>query len=338
MTKLFENINIKNIAGSFLRSPIQLNSILEADSELIEINQKQVLAITYDAIVEEIDDGLYTDPYLIGWMVVTISVSDLAAVSAQPLGLLLDFRIPSGYESYKLKTINKGINDACSYYNCFIYGGDTNKSDKLQLGSTGVGLCEKSYLKRVGMQPNDVLYVSGKMGMGSSYAYSKFFNNEPIDYLPKARISEGQFLRNYATSCIDSSDGFIPAICQLMDINNLGFSMDLSIKEFLHESCFKILKQNNFPDWIFLAGPHGEYELVFTIGADKVTEFEEEANLRNWHPIRLGKVIDQRIFKNKSKNKNLDPFAIANVYSKKSGLNPEQYLLELLRIHKEKLL
>ena len=312
-----------------------MNSLLESDSELVDIGKDQILAVTYDAIVEEIQEGLYTDPYQIGWMGITISISDLAAVGAEVIGMLMDLRIPNDLETDTIEKLLNGIHDACKYYGCYVLGGDTNNATTIQIGSTGVGLCKNKPLMRKGMNPTDIVYVSGKMGSGSSYAYSKFFKKKSFYFLPKARIKEGQILGKYASSCIDTSDGFIPAVCNLMEINDLGFKIDIPFKEILHDSCLNILNHSDLPEWVFLAGPHGEYELLFTVEADKVVAFEKNARKLDWYPIRLGHVADQKTFKMGSVNSRIDVFEIANSYAKNPSINPEQYLLELIRIHKK---
>ncbi len=67
--------------------PIQINKLQESDSELLNINilENDQLAVTTDSIVEEIEMGIYKDPYLIGWMTVMVNMSDLAAVAQHRL-------------------------------------------------------------------------------------------------------------------------------------------------------------------------------------------------------------------------------------------------------------
>ena len=79
------------LAGRFLRSEHQLNARHEADAELIRIpGTETTLAITTDAIVEEIETGLYEDPYLIGWMTVAANASD------RHVGAGVGIRLPRG--------------------------------------------------------------------------------------------------------------------------------------------------------------------------------------------------------------------------------------------------
>ncbi|RED50148.1 thiamine-phosphate kinase [Seonamhaeicola aphaedonensis] len=332
--KIIENENIKSIAGTFSRAPFQLNALLESDAELIQFDSENILAMTYDAIVEEIEEGLYTDNYQIGWMAVTTSVSDLAAVGAKVLGLLLDLKIPKEFRNTDLSELQRGINDACKFYGCHILGGDTNANKTLQIGSTAIGFC-KNKLMRTGMQTSDILYTSGKMGLGSSYAYSRFMGDAKIEYLPKAKIKEGQLLSKFASSCIDTSDGLFPAICQLMELNNLGINLTTPLNDILHKTCLKISEEKQLPNWIFMCGPHGEYELLFTIPSDKIKKFETEAKRINWNPTKIGDVD------NKSKLfTNVDGFSInifdtTNLYNKNNIKSPQQYMVELLKLDKD---
>ena len=45
---------------------------------------------------------------------------------------------------------------------------------------------------------------------------------------------------------------------------------------------------HNFPSWLFLAGQHGEFELIFSIPSQKTQEFIKKAKEINWHPLELG--------------------------------------------------
>ena len=71
LNEIIENSNISKIASCYKRSPLQVNKIHESDSEIIKLKDNIFLAITTDSISEEIETGLYDDPWLIGWMAVT---------------------------------------------------------------------------------------------------------------------------------------------------------------------------------------------------------------------------------------------------------------------------
>src|SRR3990170_7954855 len=103
------------MARGFPRSPLQYNKLQESDSELVRLpGGNSLLAVTTDGVVEEIESGLYDDPYLIGWMTVIVNASDLAAVGAEPLGILINENLPQDLASEFTAELQRGIRDACA--------------------------------------------------------------------------------------------------------------------------------------------------------------------------------------------------------------------------------
>src|SRR5512141_3471353 len=93
---ILENQMIERLARSFRRSPGQVNRLNESDAEIVRLGTSDTrIAVTTDSIVEEIASGLYDDPRMIGWMAAMANFSDLAAVGATPLGLLVAETLPA---------------------------------------------------------------------------------------------------------------------------------------------------------------------------------------------------------------------------------------------------
>ncbi|MCK7517212.1 MAG: AIR synthase related protein [Ignavibacteriales bacterium] len=172
---IIENKIINDLTKSFIRSPKQLNKVHETDAEIIELeNSPYDLAITIDTISEEIKTGLYSDPYQIGWMSVMVNMSDLAAVGASPLGIVISQILPKDISDDFLSKLQNGINDACIKCGTFVLGGDTNFGDELIISGCAIGTVEKGkYLKRVGCKAGDKIYVTGKVGTGNAFAAQK---------------------------------------------------------------------------------------------------------------------------------------------------------------------
>ena len=63
-----------------------------------------------------------------GFKAVTVNVSDLAAMGAEPLGFLLSIAIPKDLEVDSFKQIIDGVFKACDYYSIPLIGGDTNEA------------------------------------------------------------------------------------------------------------------------------------------------------------------------------------------------------------------
>ena len=321
---LIENKYFTRIRSSFAPADFQLNQLLESDAELIRISDDQVLAITTDQIVEEIEAGVYTDPYQMGWMSVTVNLSDLGAVGALPLVFLSNLQIPKDLLNEFLESITSGIDDACREYDCPVAGGDTNFSKNLQVGGTGIGVIgDHKYIMRKGNRSGDCLYMSGTMGLGSAFAFEKLTKNQEPEYsfLPKARIKEGDIIRRFGSSCIDTSDGFFPALSNLMYINRNGIRLEVELEDLLLDTFKDTMINSNLPPWILLAGPHVEFELLFTMNSRYEDRFLKAARYLDWFPVKIGEIIDDPVFSfcHKGIRYTCNPDDISNLYEKCSG-------------------
>jgi thiamine-monophosphate kinase len=296
LNEILENKVINNLISGFERSPDQLNKPHESDAEIIQIGNLK-LAVTTDSISEEITTGLYDNPYLIGWMIVTVNMSDLAAVGATPIGILISEIIPETFSEEKIKELQRGISDACKAYGTFVLGGDTNEGKNLVLTGTTVGIInsEKS-ISRVGCKPGDLVYSSGKLGIGNAYAISKLISktNSLINYKPIARIKECELLSKYASCCMDTSDGLISTLDQLMRLNDVGFEISTDLEKMIDDLGLKYAEDNHIPSWLLFAGQHGEFELVFAIPQNSNQDFLDECIKKRFEPVELGKVIQPK--------------------------------------------
>ncbi len=340
MDTIIENALIERLAAGFTRTPHQLNELRESDAELIYLpGSRVVLALTTDAVVEEIEAGLYDEPYLIGWMTVMVNASDLAAVGAEPLGILLNQTLTPGLDDEFLAALQAGIRDACRHCGLALLGGDVNFSGHLQMAATALGtVTGEPPLTRRGCRPGDRLFASGPLGLGSAYALLKLSpERQPggpnIEYRPTARLDEGQMLRRFATSSMDTSDGVIPTLDELMRLNGVGFSLDRPIGQLLHPAAARVARAAGLQDWMMLAGPHGEFELLFTVPGKHRAAFLEAAKASSWRPIEIGAVAKEHGLKLLSDGQpsRLDTAAVRNLFLEVAG-DVEAYVAGLLRI------
>ncbi len=292
LNEILENKIINGLISGFERSPDQLNKSHESDAEIVQVGELK-LAFTTDSISEEISTGLYDDPYLMGWMIVTVNISDLAAVGAKPIGILISEIIPNNFNQEKLEQLQKGISDACKAYNTFVLGGDTNEGKNLILAGTAIGIINnENTLSRVGCKPGNILYSSGKLGSGNAYAISQLISktNTPIYFQPEARIKLSSIINKYATACMDTSDGLIAALDQLMRLNEVGFELAEDLDKIIDADSLNFVKKLNIPAWLLFAGQHGEFELIFTIPKTSQKSFLEEIAKNGFEPVELGMV------------------------------------------------
>ena len=205
-----------------------------------------------------------------GFKSVTVNVSDLASMGANPLGFLLSIAIPKDLELDSFKQIIDGVLSACSYYSIPLIGGDTNEASEIIISGTALGLCDDPLLKD-SYNDGDLLAVTGDIGHAALG-----FNLDAMDNVyvkkalkPIARVNEGILIKDAgATSATDITDGLASELYE-MKRNGFGFMIyeeKLGISDEYKKTC-----ENLGLDYLDLILHVGEdFELLFTIGEDNL--------------------------------------------------------------------
>jgi thiamine-monophosphate kinase len=292
-----EHALIERLAGAFHGAPGQLNRRHESDAELLRLpGTGLVLALTTDAVVEEIASGLYADPWLVGWMAVAVNASDLAAVGAEPLGILMSTVLPPDASDDLVAGLRTGLGAAADVHGLPVIGGDTNRGATLSLTGTAVGLVSAGCpLTRRGARPGDRLFATAPLGLGGAYALGRMLPGSApaVAFRPLARLREGRLLRGVASCAMDTSDGLVATLDELALQNRCGFSLAVPIEAVLHPDAWRAATAARVPPWFMLAGPHGEFELVFTVPSDRCAELAADAADAGWAPVELGVVTGE---------------------------------------------
>ncbi len=210
----------------------------------------------------------------IGFKSVTVNVSDLAAMGAEPLGFLLAIAIPKDLELESFKEIIDGVLSACDYYSIPLIGGDTNEASEIIISGTALGLCDEP-LMMDNYSIGDVVAVTGDIGLAALGFELEDFNNIYVKKAlkPLARINEGITLKNSgATSATDITDGLASELYQIKK-DSFGFMIYeelLNISDEYKEYCKNL--DLNYLDLIFHVGE--DFELLFTMPKDKLKNLD----------------------------------------------------------------
>ena len=258
------------------RHPGQLHAVHEADAELVAWpGTSDLLAITVDTIAEEIALGFYSEPETIGSMGATVSLSDLAAVGASPVGIVISVTLPRGASGALQEGIARGVEAACRACRTHVLGGDTNTADALSITSTAVGrVARGAAMTRKGARAGDLLFVTGTFGAGGACA-ARAAVGLPVslyadtDFRPHARIAEGQLAAPLASACMDTSDGLVAALDQLARLNGVGFEVEVAPRDLFDVKTRAVADTLGVDPLAFLAQPHGEFELVITVSPER---------------------------------------------------------------------
>jgi len=181
------------------------------------------------------------DPYWMGWLLVTINASDLAAAGASPLGFLSAIECPREYPVPQFERLLLGIKDGCENEQLSYCGGNLREADKVACVGTAVGWTPgRKPLARSGGQPGDVVV---SVGVGGRFWHDAIQARQGIAvdrdlsplFRPRSQITIMSKLaeRGFIRAAMDNSDGLLPSLQELANKNNCKVVVDLEkIRDF----------------------------------------------------------------------------------------------------------
>jgi len=174
------------------------------------------LVFTHDMIAEGVHFLELDPPASVGWKLVAVNLSDLAAKGAEPVAALLGYTVgPDGEWDEKFI---EGIAAACEAYSLALIGGDTISlpSDAPKVfGLTVIGRSNGPIPSRAGGTPGDARWVVGTLGDASAGLAMLKDDAEAEGPLveayrrPVPQLAAGRLLAPYATAMMDISDGLL---------------------------------------------------------------------------------------------------------------------------------
>lgn len=233
------------------------------DTAITEFDSTNLIS-TCDMLIQSRHFPKNMSHFDMGFKAVTVNVSDLAAMGAEPFGFLLAIAIPKDLELDNFKEIIDGVLKACDYYGIPLIGGDTNEASEIIISGTALGLTDNPLMKDT-YNIGDLLAVTGDIGLAALG-----FELDDLDNLyvkkalkPKARINEGLILRDYATSATDITDGIASELYEIKK-DGFGFMIHEELLDISDE--YKDLAGQLGLDYLDLILHVGEdFELLFTI-------------------------------------------------------------------------
>jgi thiamine-monophosphate kinase len=167
--------------------------------------------VTQDTLVEGVHFRLeWTSWRDLGYKAAAVNLSDLAAMGAEPEGLLVSLAVPADQEADVLLELYEGLNEV----GVAVLGGDTTAAAARAITVAAVGRSER-VPGRAGAHPGDRLIVTGPLGAAAAGLNALERGLEGFDELverhrrPPLRLAEGQELAAAAHAMVDLSDGLL---------------------------------------------------------------------------------------------------------------------------------
>lgn len=133
------------------------------DCALLNIPEKQTLAISTDTLVAGNHFLPDIDPADLAYKALAVNLSDLAAMGADPAWLTLAITLPEVDEPW-LEAFSDSLFELLNYYDMQLIGGDTTRGPlSMTLGIHGYIPAGRA-LKRAGAKPGDWIYITGTPG------------------------------------------------------------------------------------------------------------------------------------------------------------------------------
>ena len=191
------------------------------------------LVITHDTIAEGVHFLPTDPPASVGWKLVAVNLSDLAAKGAAPRAALLSLCI--GDEDWDEAFLG-GIEAACESYGLNLIGGDTialPEGAPRVLGLTAIGKAGERVPSRSGGRAGDILWIVGTLGDGA--AGLDLLRQDPdstgalVDQYrrPVPLLAAGQVLARKANATMDISDGLLIDLQRLTEASGCAAEVDL---------------------------------------------------------------------------------------------------------------
>jgi thiamine-monophosphate kinase len=281
--RILKKSNTKVINSSFF--DYKAIKSLNDDAALINFGDKYLVA-TSDILFKSAhfpDEMTYEQ---MGKKVVTVNVSDLAAMGARPIGIIIAVGLPKEMLLDDFDSLIDGILKGCKEYEMMLIGGDTNESSELTLSGTCLGVVEKNnVMMKDGANPGDIVAVTGPLGLAAA-GFEILFNTEiKIEDLdedkknltlkhalnPKARSKEGILLAKsgFVTSATDITDGLASEIGELVNSSSKGIGITIYEEMIpLDSAVLQIAKKAGKDPLEFILYYGEDFELLLTLKKD----------------------------------------------------------------------
>jgi thiamine-monophosphate kinase len=196
------------------------------DCAAIAVPEGELLLSSIDTLISAVHFPDDAPGELVGYRAIMVSVSDLAAMGALPIQLLVALTLEEKDTSWAL-AVAAGMAKAVGETGGAILGGNLARGPRSISISVHGGAPAADVLRRTGASAGESIYVTGPLGASAAAVAAQCLGEleDPRThryFRPRARIESGRALRGVATSCIDVSDGLLQDLSHICKASGVG--------------------------------------------------------------------------------------------------------------------
>jgi len=286
------------IARYFTRASNDADVVLGVGDDAAVLAVDGHLAVTVDTLVAGVHFPDGTAPNLLGYRLMAVNLSDLAAMGAQPRWATLALTLPKADELW-LDGFSRGLFELADRYGVSLVGGNMSRGP-LTMTLQLMGKVEpKNMLTRGGGHVGDDIYVTGTLGDSAAGITLILERSAAPDgsaaaalkerfYRPVPRVGAGVALGPLATAAIDISDGLLADLGHVCKASGCGATIDVERVPVSAELL------SLFPPQEALAqalGGGDDYELCFTAPPSRAEEVEAALEAAGTPVRRIGQLV-----------------------------------------------
>ena len=193
------------------------------------------IAVSTDTMIEDVHfKKAWSGPNDVGRKAVASALSDLGAMAARPIGVVVALSLPADTPSDWALEFSRGVRAECDLAGAALMGGDITRGAAISVTVTVFGDLEgRTPLLRSGARPGDVVAYVGRVGMAAAglAVLSRGFRS-PAAVVRAQRVPEvpyGQGIVAHAagaTSLIDCSDGPLADLGHVARASRVSIDVD----------------------------------------------------------------------------------------------------------------
>ncbi len=283
---------VQGIKGSILA--------FDEDASDIPISDKEHVIINVDTFVRKTDWLPQMTAAQAGRKTAVMTISDIAAKGSIPKAAMLSLCVPKDYPAEDAVELVRGFSQYCIKNGVSFIGGDFGSADDVVLTGVGIGIAPANgIITRGGAKPNDILAVTGELGL-TRVAFEHLLQGKELEkqlkYDALAAVLNPHIhhtfvhalaLEGAVNASMDSSDGLGITLHTMAKQSGVAFLLeDLPIPT----EVMKFARNNYVMEHHFVMQGGEEFILVLSIPQEKWEIAQKIAQQQNVPLYEIGHV------------------------------------------------